>query len=87
MPTFETIRPAPKALLHHHRDGGLRPSTGVDLASEFGYDELPTTDVDDLAAFVDRAVHVTPITGDFDVGIVDEPPCVGTVRPRRSAVA
>ena len=30
--------------------------------------------VDDLAVFVDRPVDVTPCTGDFDVGLIDEPP-------------
>ena len=48
------IRQAPKALLHDHLDGGLRPATVVDLASEFGYAGLPTTDVDDLAAWIRR---------------------------------
>ena len=38
-----TIRKAPKALLHDHLDGGLRPATIIDLASEYGYDALPTT--------------------------------------------
>ena len=33
-----TIRKAPKALLHDHLDGGLRPATIIDLASEQGYD-------------------------------------------------
>ena len=33
-----TIRKAPKALLHDHLDGGLRPATIIDLASEYGYD-------------------------------------------------
>ena len=28
---------APKALLHDHLDGGLRPATVVDLAREYGY--------------------------------------------------
>ena len=51
MPTLDTIRQAPKALLHDHLDGGLRPSTVVDLAREFQYDQLPTTDVDELAAW------------------------------------
>ena len=37
MLTLDTIRQAPKALLHDHLDGGLRPATVVDLASEFGY--------------------------------------------------
>ena len=48
-PTFAQIRRAPKVLLHDHLDGGLRPSTVVELAAEHGYAGLPTTDVDDLA--------------------------------------
>ncbi len=30
--TLETISQAPKALLHDHLDGGLRPSTVLELA-------------------------------------------------------
>ena len=52
--TADTIRRAPKALLHDHLDGGLRPATIVDLAAEFGYRGLPTTDVDDLAVWFRR---------------------------------
>jgi adenosine deaminase len=52
--TPETIRTAPKALLHDHLDGGLRPATIVDLAAEFGYEALPTTDPDELAAWMRR---------------------------------
>ena len=54
MPSPETIQRAPKALLHDHLDGGLRPSTIVDLAAEYGYMGLPTTDPDDLAAWIRR---------------------------------
>ncbi len=54
MPDLATIVRAPKALLHDHLDGGLRPATVVDLAAEFGYGGLPTTDVDDLAAWFRR---------------------------------
>jgi adenosine deaminase len=54
MLTLDTIRQAPKALLHDHLDGGLRPATIVDLAAEYGYEGLPTTDVDDLAAWIRR---------------------------------
>ena len=54
MLTLDTIRQAPKALLHDHLDGGLRPATVIDLAREYGYDRLPTTDVDDLAAWIRR---------------------------------
>ena len=54
MPSLDTIRRAPKALLHDHLDGGLRPATVIDLAGEFGYEGLPTTDVDELAAWFRR---------------------------------
>ena len=50
----ETIRRAPKALLHDHLDGGLRPATVIDLASEYGYAGLPTTDVDELSTWFRR---------------------------------
>ncbi len=54
MLTLETIREAPKALLHDHLDGGLRPSTIIDLANEYGYRDLPTQDVGELAAWFRR---------------------------------
>ncbi len=49
-----TIREAPKALLHDHLDGGLRPATVIDLAREYGYRELPTEDVAELATWFRR---------------------------------
>jgi adenosine deaminase len=48
------IRRAPKVLLHDHLDGGLRPSTVIDLADEYGYNLLPTRDVDELSAWFNR---------------------------------
>ena len=54
MLTPDTIRDAPKAMLHDHLDGGLRPATVIDLASEFGYEGLPTTDVEALTAWFRR---------------------------------
>src|ERR671911_3123431 len=45
---------APKVLLHDHLDGGLRPETVIELAREYGYHDLPTTDVDDLATWFNR---------------------------------
>ena len=51
---IETIQAAPKVVLHDHLDGGLRPQTVIDLAGEYGYDKLPTTDVDDLGAWFRR---------------------------------
>ncbi len=54
MLALDTIREAPKALLHDHLDGGLRPATIVDLAAEYGYDGLPTSDPAELAAWIRR---------------------------------
>ncbi len=58
-PTIEQIRRAPKVLLHDHLDGGLRPSTVVELAGEHGYTGLPTGDSDALGRWFveDRPRH------------------------------
>lgn len=48
------FRDAPKVLLHDHLDGGMRPQTVIDLAAETGYDDLPTTDAGELAAWFTR---------------------------------
>ena len=45
---IEQLRRAPKALLHDHLDGGLRPVSVVELANEYGYRHLPTTDPEEL---------------------------------------
>lgn len=45
---------APKVLLHDHLDGGMRPTSVIELAREQGYDGLPTTDPDDLAQWFTR---------------------------------
>ena len=41
-------------LLHDHLDGGLRPSTVIALAEQYGYDGLPTTDVDELGEWFNK---------------------------------
>ena len=51
---LDLIRNAPKALLHDHLDGGLRPATIIDLAREYGYRGLPTEDEAVLAAWFRR---------------------------------
>ena len=48
MVTKETIRSAPKVLLHDHLDGGLRPASVIELARETGYTGLPTEDPEEL---------------------------------------
>ena len=53
-PTYDEIRRAPKALLHDHLDGGLRPATIVELAAEIGH-ELPATDPAELGEWFTAA--------------------------------
>ncbi len=47
-PTADQVKRLPKALLHDHLDGGLRPQTIIDIAKEIGH-ELPTYDPAELA--------------------------------------
>jgi adenosine deaminase len=42
--TPSALLAAPKVVLHDHLDGGLRPSTVIELADRTGYRDLPTTD-------------------------------------------
>jgi len=75
--SIDTIRAAPKAMLHDHLDGGLRPSTIVDLAREYGYDGLPTTDPDALTAHIRRGADRKSLelyleTFDHTVGVMQE---------------
>ncbi|MCK7661087.1 adenosine deaminase [Corynebacterium antarcticum] len=54
--TRETVATLPKVVLHDHLDGGLRPRTVIELATECGYGALPATDPDALRGwFVDAA--------------------------------
>ncbi|MFF6982900.1 adenosine deaminase [Streptomyces sp. NPDC008343] len=52
----DVIRHLPKAVLHDHLDGGLRPATVVELAESVGH-TLPTTDPDELAAWYFEAAN------------------------------
>jgi adenosine deaminase len=56
-PTVEEIRKAPKALLHDHLDGGLRPATVAELAEQTGYGGLPTKDPGELAEWFRAGAH------------------------------
>ncbi|GFG63023.1 adenosine deaminase [Mycobacterium kubicae] len=55
--TAQTLKQAPKALLHDHLDGGLRPATVLDIAGQVGYDELPATDAESLANWFRTQSH------------------------------
>jgi adenosine deaminase len=56
---LETLRAAPKVLLHDHLDGGLRPATVLGLARELRYTKLPTDDPAELA----RWFHASAASG------------------------
>src|SRR5712691_9141784 len=60
---LETLRAAPKVLLHDHLDGGLRPATVVELARDIGYAGLPTTDANELG----RWFHASAASGSLSL--------------------
>ncbi|WP_141778336.1 adenosine deaminase [Phycicoccus sp. SLBN-51] len=51
MTLAEKIKQAPKALLHDHLDGGLRPQTILEIADEVGYAALPASDAESLGTW------------------------------------
>ena len=51
----DSIRRAPKVLLHAHLDGGLRPQTVLELAVEAGYRDLPAGDAEALGRWFRQA--------------------------------
>ncbi len=48
------VKQMPKVLLHEHLDGGLRPSTVIELAQSCGYQGLPCQDPEALAEWFHR---------------------------------
>jgi adenosine deaminase len=82
--TVETIRRAPKVLLHDHLDGGLRPRTVLELADEHGYRDLPASDVDALAHWFREAADSGSLvqyleTFRHTVGVMQSPDAVARV--------
>src|SRR5690349_4355123 len=72
----ETIQTAPKALLHDHLHGGLRPATVIDLAREYAH-QLPTQDVDELTTWFRRGADRKSLelyleTFDHTFGVMQE---------------
>jgi len=55
IPTAEQIKRLPKALLHDHLDGGLRPQTIIEIAAEIGYSSLPTVNAEELGIWFREA--------------------------------
>jgi adenosine deaminase len=81
---LDTIRRAPKVLLHDHLDGGLRPGTIIELAREHGYGGLPTGDPDELAAWIRRGADRKSLelyleTFAHTVGVMQTPDAIARV--------
>jgi adenosine deaminase len=55
-PTYDEILKAPKALLHDHLDGGLRPATIIDLAGPIGH-RLPADEPEALRRWFEGAAN------------------------------
>ncbi|MDQ2738715.1 MAG: adenosine deaminase [Actinomycetota bacterium] len=55
--TAESIRSAPKVLLHDHLDGGVRPATLIGLAQQTDYGLLPSTDPVELARWFSESAY------------------------------
>jgi adenosine deaminase len=82
--SIDTIRRAPKAILHDHLDGGLRPATVIELARETGYRDLPTEDVDALAEWFRRGADRKSLvlyleTFDHTVGVMQTSEAISRV--------
>ena len=56
-PTSDQIKRLPKALLHDHLDGGLRPETIIEIAQQIGYKKLPTDDPKMLADWFEESCN------------------------------
>ena len=53
----DIIKAVPKAILHDHLDGGLRPSTIIELAKDLRYNKLPTKDPGEVAEWFHRGAN------------------------------
>jgi adenosine deaminase len=56
-PSSDQIKRVPKALLHDHLDGGLRPETIIEIAQQIGYKKLPTDDPKELANWFEESCN------------------------------
>ena len=80
----ETVRRAPKVLLHDHLDGGLRPQTVLELADATGYRGLPADDAEALGRWFREAADSGSLptyleTFAHTVGVMQTPDAVARV--------
>jgi adenosine deaminase len=81
---LDSIRLAPKVLLHDHLDGGLRPQTVLELADEHGYAHLPESDPETLGRWFQDAADSGSLvryleTFAHTVGVMQRPEAVHRV--------
>jgi adenosine deaminase len=82
--TTDIIRRAPKALLHDHLDGGLRPQTVIELAEESGYQGLPAREAEALSRWFSEAAYSGSLERYLDtfqhtVGVTQTAPALARV--------
>jgi adenosine deaminase len=82
--TPDTVRRAPKILLHDHLDGGLRPRTVLELADAHGYRHLPADDAESLGHWFRQAADSGSLekyleTFAHTVGVMQHPDAVARV--------
>ena len=80
----EAIRRIPKVVLHDHLDGGLRPTTIIELAEAAGYDNLPTHNPDALKRWFFDAANAGSLpqyisTFEHTVGVMQTTAALGRV--------
>ena len=81
VPSRKQIHQLPKALLHDHLDGGLRPATIIELADEIGYDALPTDDPEELGRWFEESCNSKSLvryleTFDHTIAVMQRPEAV-----------
>ncbi|SFL91215.1 adenosine deaminase [Geodermatophilus ruber] len=84
VPDADSLRRAPKVLLHDHLDGGLRPQTVLELADESGYRGLPADDADALGRWFRQAADSGSLeryleTFAHTVGVMQRPEAIRRV--------
>jgi adenosine deaminase len=82
-PALDVLKSAPKALLHDHLDGGLRPGTVVDLAADCGH-ELPADDAESMGRWFREAADSGSLvryleTFEHTVGVMQTGPALTRV--------
>jgi len=70
------IKTVPKAVLHDHLDGGLRVDTLIELANEQNYQNLPSTNHDELKKWIqpkpDKSLAINLEAWEHTIGVMQD---------------